>query len=81
MNRSFAFENAVVRHPARSFSPERLATLKDIFETVCDEVAIPPDASSVQDALATKILRAGEAIESEMILALTVMQTAMKGRR
>jgi uncharacterized protein YfeS len=52
------------------------------FETVCDEVAIPPDASSDGDALATKILRAGEeAIESEMILALTVMQTAMKGRR
>jgi hypothetical protein len=75
------------RHCPRQLSkesqtfPVRLATLKDIFEPVCDEVAIPPDASSVQDALATKILRAGEAIESEMILALTAIQTAMKGRR
>lgn len=81
MTRSFSFENAVVRHPARSFSPERLATLKDIFETVCDEAAIPLDASSDRDALATKILVTSETIESEMMLVLAAMQTAMDGRR
>ena len=81
MNRSFSFENAVVRHPARSFSPERLATLRDIFETVCDEAAIPPDASSDRDALAAKILVTSETIESEMMLVLAAMQTAMDGRR
>jgi len=81
MNRSFSFENAVVRHPARSFSPERLATLKDIFETVCDEAAIPPDANGDRDALATKILVTSETIESEMMLVLAAMQTAMDGRR
>jgi hypothetical protein len=81
MTRSFKFESAVVRHPARSFSPERLATLKDIFETVCDEAEIPPDASSDRDALATKILVTSETIESEMMLVLAAMQTAMDGRR
>jgi len=81
MKRSFSFENAVVRHPARSFSPERLATLKDIFETVCDEAEIPPDASSDRDALATTILVTSETIESEMMLVLAAMQTAMDGRR
>ncbi len=81
MNRSFAFENAVVRHPARSFSPERLATLKDIFETVCEEAAIPPNASGDRDALATKILVTSETIESEMMLVLAAMRTAMDGRR
>jgi hypothetical protein len=81
MSRSLSFENAVVRHPARSFSPERLATLKTIFETVCDEAAIPPEASSDRDALAAKILLAGETINSEMMLVLTAMQAAMDSRR
>ena len=81
MNRSFAFENAVVRHPAGYFSPERLTTLKNIFETVCDEAAIPPDASSDRNALATKILVTSETIESEMMLVLSAMQTALEGRR
>ena len=81
MNRSFSFENAVVRHPARSFSPERLATLKNIFETVCDEAAIPADASDDRHALATKILVAGETITSEMVLVLNAMHVAMELRR
>lgn len=81
MNRSFSFENAVVRHPARSFSPERLATLRDIFETVCDEAAIPLEASGDRDALASKILVTSETIESEMMLVLAAMHTAMGLRR
>ena len=48
MNRSLSFEKAVVRHPARGFSPERLAVLRNIFETVCDEAAIPLDAERRQ---------------------------------
>ncbi len=76
-----AFENAVVRHRAGHFSPERLATLKNIFDTVCDEAAIPADARGDRDALATKILVAGETITSEMVLVLTAMHTAMDLRR
>ena len=81
MDMPFTFETAVVRRQASYFSAERLATLKNIFETVCDEAAIPADASGDRDALATKILVAGETIESEMILVLTAMQAAMDGRR
>lgn len=78
---SSAFENAVVRRPAATFSPERLATLRNIFETVCDEAAIPADASGDRDELAAKILEAGESITSEMVLVLAAMHTAMGLRR
>ena len=81
MDMPFTFESAVVRCRAGYISPERLTTLKNIFETVCDEAAIPADASGDRSALATKILVAGETIESEMMLVLAAMQTAMDGRR
>jgi hypothetical protein len=55
--------------------------LKNIFETVCDEAAIPLEADGDRDALATKILVTSETIESEMMLVLAAMQTAMDGRR
>jgi hypothetical protein len=72
-----AFEEAVVRHRATTLSPERLATLKNIFETVCDEVAIPADACADRDALANKILISGQSITSEMVLVLNAMHVAM----
>jgi hypothetical protein len=81
MDLPFSFENAVVQRHAGNISPERLTTLKNIFETVCDEAAIPPDASGDRNALATKILVTSETIESEMMLVLAAMQTAMDSRR
>ena len=78
---AFAFENAVARRPAGYISPERLTTLKHIFDMVCDEAAIPPEASGERSALAAKILLAGETITSEMMLVLTAMQAAMEQRR
>lgn len=81
MDMPFTFENAVVRHKAGNFSAERLLTLKNIFETVCDEAAIPADAGDDRHALAAKILVAGETINSEMMLVLAAMHTAMGLRR
>ena len=81
MDMPFTFENAVVRHKAGNFSAERLVTLKNIFETVCDEAAIPADARRDRSALAKKILVAGETINSEMMLVLAAMQAAMDSRR
>jgi hypothetical protein len=75
------FEKAVVQRQAGYISPERLTTLKNIFETVCAEAAIPADASDDRDALATNILVTSETIESEMILVLTAMQAALDRRR
>jgi hypothetical protein len=81
MEMPFAFENAVVERQAGYISPERLTTLKNIFDTVCDEAAIPPDARGDRDALAAKILATSETITSEMMLVLTAMQTAIDRRR
>jgi hypothetical protein len=80
MEMPFTFESAVVRRQAGYISPERLTTLKNIFETVCDEAAIPADASDDRDALAIKILVTSETIESEMMLVLVAMQAAMDRR-
>ena len=63
MNMRFAVEDAAVRRQAGYFSPERLATLKMIFEAVCDEAAIPSDAKGERNALATRLLAAGETID------------------
>jgi hypothetical protein len=81
MDMPFTFENAIVQRQASYISPERLTTLKNIFETVCDEAAIPADASGDRNALATKILVTSETVESEMMLVLAAMQAAMEGRR
>ncbi len=81
MDMPFTFEHAVVRRQAGYISPERLTTLKNIFDTVCDEAAIPPEASGRRHKLATKILVTSETIESEMMLVLTAMQTALDRRR
>jgi hypothetical protein len=74
MNEPFTIENAAVRRQAGYFSPERLATLKMIFEAVCDEAAIASDAKGERDVLATKLLDAGETVESEMMLIVTAMK-------
>ncbi len=74
MNKRFTVKDAAVRRQAGYFSPERLATLKMIFEAVCAEAAIPSDAKGERDALATRLLAAGETIESEMMLVLTAMK-------
>ena len=74
MNEPFAVENAVVRRQAGYISPERLATLKMIFEAVCDEAAIPSDAKGERHALAARLLAAGETVESEMMLVIAAMK-------
>ena len=74
MNKPFTLENAAVHRQAGYISPERLATLKMIFEAVCDEIAIPSDAKGERDALAAKLLVAGETVESEMMLVVAAMK-------
>ena len=74
MNERFAVEDAAVRRQAGYISPERLATLKMIFEAVCNEAAIPSDAKGERNALATRLLAAGETVESEMMLVVAAMK-------
>ena len=74
MNKRFAVEDAAVRRHAGYVSPERLATLKMIFEAVCNEAAIPNDAKGERNALATRLLAAGATVESEMMLVMAAMK-------
>jgi len=74
MNMRFAVEDAAVFRQAGYISPERLATLKMIFEAVCAEAAIPSDAKGERNALATRLMAAGETVESEMMLILAAMK-------
>ena len=81
MDMPFTFESAAARHAHGTMSLERLTMLKNIFDSVCDEAAIPADARGDRDTLAAKILVAGETITSEMMLVLSAMQAAMDSRR
>jgi hypothetical protein len=74
MNEPFTVENAAVRRQAGYISPEKLAKLKMIFEAVCDEAAIAGDAKGERNALATRLLVAGETVESEMMLVVAAMK-------
>ena len=74
MNVRFAVEDAAVCRQAGYISPERLATLKMIFEAVCAEAEIPRDAKGERNALATRLMVAGETVESEMMLIVAAMK-------
>ncbi len=55
MNAPFTLDDLA----SRNMNPEKLETLRRIFETVCQEAAIPEGAKSERNELAEKILAAG----------------------
>lgn len=44
---------------SRNMNPEKLETLRRVFDTVCAEAAIPESAKSERNELADKLLTAG----------------------
>lgn len=44
---------------SRNMNPEKLETLRRVFDTVCAEAAIPESAMSERNELAEKLLTAG----------------------
>jgi hypothetical protein len=44
---------------SRNMNPEKLETLRRVFDTVCEEAAIPESAMSERNELAEKLLTAG----------------------
>lgn len=74
MSKPFKHGKSAIRRWAGYVSPERLATFKLMFETVCDELAIPSDAIAERQLLATAIMAAGKTVESEMMLVTTAME-------
>jgi hypothetical protein len=44
---------------SRNMNPEKLETLRRVFDAVCEEAAIPENAKSERNELAEKLLTAG----------------------
>jgi len=80
MKKTIGLESPAMRRSTGYFSPERLTTFKLIFDTVCDELAIPRKAIVERELLATTIMVTGRTVESEMILITTAME-AIAGHR
>ena len=68
MDKFFTRQSIAVRANGSYFSPEKLATLKRIFETVCAEASISHDANDERESLASKMLIAGESNDDEASL-------------
>jgi hypothetical protein len=80
MNKPSKYGKSAIPGLAGYVSPERLTTFKLIFEAVCDELAIPRDAIVERELLAIKIMVAGKAVQSEMML-ITIAMEAIADHR
>ena len=80
MTKPFRYGKLATRRSGTYITPEKLTTLKMIFDAVCDELAIPSDATTERDLLAARIMVMGRTVESEMILVNTAME-AVAGHR
>jgi hypothetical protein len=74
MNKPFRNEKLATCRSGGYITPEKLTTLKMIFDAVCDELTIPMDATSERELLATRIMVMGQTVESEMILVTTAVE-------
>ena len=81
MNKPFKYGKLAPRRSGTYFTPEKLTTLKMIFDAVCDELAIPGDATIERELLATRIMVMGQTVESEMILVTTAMEAIADHRQ
>jgi hypothetical protein len=81
MNKRFNYGNLPTRRAGTYINPEKLTTLKMIFDAVCDELAIPSDATIERELLATRIMVMGQTVESEMILVTTAMEAIADHRQ
>jgi hypothetical protein len=81
MNKPFRYGKLATRRSGTYITPEKLTTLKMIFDAVCDELAIPDDATIERELLATRIMVMGQTVESEMILVTTAMEAIADHRQ
>ncbi len=81
MNKRFTYGNLPTRRSGTYITPEKLTTLKMIFDAVCDELAIPSDATIERELLATRIMVMGQTVESEMMLVTTAMEAIADHRQ
>ena len=81
MNKPFRYGKLATRRAGTYITPEKLTTLKMIFDAVCDELAIPSDATIERELLATRIMVMGQTVESEMVLVTTAMEAIADHRQ
>ena len=78
MSKFLTSESVAIRPDASYFSPQRLAMLKRIFESVCREESIVSDEQ--RDELAANLLEASKITEDEKTL-IAVMKYDIAGYR
>jgi hypothetical protein len=81
MNKPFRYGKSATRRSGGYISPERLTTLKLIFEAVCDELAIPGDATGERELLACKLMATARTVESEKVLVTMAMEAIADHRQ
>jgi hypothetical protein len=75
------FEDLAVRNQTGNLTPEKLATLRRVFDAICEEFKIPLSAKSERNDLAHKILTAAGTIEYEPLLLIFARNAVAKYRR
>ena len=81
MTTKFTLESIALREDASYFSPEKLALLKRIFDMVCKEAKIPPEAREKRDDLAVRMLVASKIAEDEPSLTAFARKVIAESRR
>ena len=81
MNNHLSFEDLAVRKEPGVVSPEKLSTLKRVFDTICQEAAIPVGAKDERDALAHKLITASSTAEDESLLLVFARNAVNNFRR
>ena len=74
------FEDLAVRVQTGNLTPEKLATLRRVFDAICEEFKIPLSAKSERNDLAHKILTAAGTIEHESLLLVFARNAVAKYR-
>jgi len=77
----FTLESIALREDASYFSPEKLALLKRIFDMVCKEAKISPEAREKRDDLAVRMLVASKIAEDEPSLTAFARKVIAESRR
>ena len=76
-----SFEDLAIRNHAGNLTPEKLAALRRVFDTICEEFKIPLAAKTERNDLAHKILTAAGTIEYEPLLLIFARNAVAKYRR
>jgi hypothetical protein len=75
------FEDLVIRNQVGILTPAKLATLKRVFDAVCEEYKIPLAAKTERNDLAHQILTAASTIDHESLLLVFARNAVAKYRR